>query len=51
LVPLENLPALNGEGEWEQTRRELVRWIAEVGLGGEEEWVAEWVLVALCGKK
>lgn len=39
--------------EWGEARRELVRWIAEVGLGGEEEeeWVAEWVLVGLCGKK
>ncbi|KAL7413860.1 hypothetical protein BDY24DRAFT_370138 [Mrakia frigida] len=52
LVPLENLPALNTAEEWEEARRELVRWIAEVGLGGEEEeeWVAEWVLVGLCGK-
>lgn len=40
---------LKGES-WSLTREELVKLIADVGLCGEEEWVAEWVLASLCQK-
>lgn len=50
LVPATFLSEL-GEQDWASTRTELVRWIASVGLGGEEEWLAEWILVSLCTKK
>lgn len=50
LVSLSSLPELEAQ-DWVATRKELISWIANVGLGGEDEWLAEWVLVALCGKK
>lgn len=50
LVPLASLPKLSTD-DWAATRKELISWIAEVGLGGEDEWLAEWILVALCSKK
>lgn len=50
LVTASSLPDL-AEQEWTQARQELVSWIAAVGLGGEDEWLAEWILVSLCTRK
>lgn len=36
--------------EWKETRAELVTLLAQLGLDGEDEWVGEWVLAALCQK-
>lgn len=45
----DGLPSLS-TAEWKEARAELVTLLAQIGLEGEDEWVGEWVLAALCQK-
>ncbi|CED83757.1 Conserved membrane protein [Phaffia rhodozyma] len=48
LVPVDKLPLIEPGKEWHAIRTELRNLICQIGLGGEEAWVGEWVLGLIC---